>query len=82
LSPVLTQTYRLRLLKGDEIVSEEFFSATSFEMARLIMRTRVLSLRAVVKYEVTHELVPAENEPSELRSPSDGGTLSKALGTK
>jgi hypothetical protein len=54
------QTYRLRLLHGDEIVSEEFFPASDLNNARLTTRTRVLTFRAAVNYEFTHELVAVE----------------------
>jgi hypothetical protein len=50
------EQYRLRLLKGDEIVAEEFLSAPNFNAARLAARDRLRTFRAAVRYEFTHEL--------------------------
>jgi hypothetical protein len=50
------EKYRLRLLKGDEIVAEEFLAAPNFNAARLVARTRLRTFGAAVSYEFTHEL--------------------------
>ncbi len=52
----------MRLLKGDEMVSEEFFAAPNFNNARLTAKTRILTLRAAFKYEITYELAFVGNE--------------------
>jgi hypothetical protein len=54
------QTYRLRLLRDEEVLAEELFSARDLLHARLIAKTRILVLRRVVSFPFTKELDPIE----------------------
>jgi hypothetical protein len=55
------QTYRLRLLRDEEILAEELFPARDLLHARLIAKTRILALRKVVRFPFTKELEGIED---------------------
>jgi hypothetical protein len=54
------QTYRLTLLRGEEILAEELFAACDMLHARLIAKTRISALRQVVSFPFTKELEAVE----------------------
>lgn len=55
------QTYRLRLLRGEEVLAEELFPASDLLHARLVAKTRILALRHVVSFPFTKELEALED---------------------